>query len=94
MIEILKIFAYTFVEMLHVVPVLSDVIDTLESCFTLKGVLKQVIKLWVLQHFKIILLAVLIVAIILGLGLVVQKKVRKKKINDKGGYYGIYKRTQ
>ena len=81
MIEILKIFAYTFVEMLRVVPVLSDVIDTLESCFTLKGIIKQWLKIWAIQHVNVIISTIFIVAIILGLGLVVQKKIRNKKIN-------------
>lgn len=81
MIEILKIFAYTFVEMLRVVPVLSGVVDTLESCFTLEGIIKQWLKIWAMQHVNVILLTIYIVALLLGLGLVVQKKIRNKKIN-------------
>lgn len=83
----LEIFAYAFVGVLRVVPVLSDVIDTLESCFTLKGIIKQVIKLWILQYLKEILITILIVAILLGLGLVLSKYLRKKKINIKGECY-------
>lgn len=83
----LEIFAYAFVGVLRVVPVLSDVIDTLESCFTLKGIIKQVIKVLILQYLKEILITILIVAILLGLGLVVSKYLRKKKINIKGDCY-------
>ena len=81
MIEILKIFAYTFVEMLRVVPVLSGVVDTLESCFTLEGIVKQWLKIWAMQHVNVILSTIFIVALLLGLGLVVSKYLRKKKIN-------------
>lgn len=88
MIEILKIFAYTFVEMLRVVPVLSGVVDNLENYFTLEGIIKQWLKIWAMQHVNVILPTISIVSIILGLGFVVQKILRKKKFNTKGDYYG------
>lgn len=75
----LEIFAFTLVEMLRVVPVLSNVVKTFKQYFTLNGMIKQVIKFWILQHIKAILLTFLIVTIMVVIIAVLRRKSRKDK---------------
>ena len=65
--------------MLGILPDLLDIVNILKSNFTLKGILKQWLRILFIQHFKAVLLVILILLILLGICLVARKQKNKKQ---------------